>query len=79
VSGQPVTITVSGRSTFSYKTVDGSFTFSNAKADGTAVLKVNGVTATTIPLDMDTKPVKYTCDGNSMTHETDLATTQLSK
>jgi hypothetical protein len=79
VSGQPVTITLSGTASFSYKTVDDSFTFSNTSADGEAVLKVNGVTTTTIPLDMDTKPAKYTCTSTTLTQTTDLATTEMRK
>lgn len=79
VSGQNVTITFTGSVTFSFKTVDGSFTFSNVSPNGTATVKVNGTTTTSIPLDMDTKPAKYTCNGNSMTQSTDLATTEMSK
>lgn len=79
VSGQNVTITFTGSVTFSFKTVDGSFTFSNVSPNGTATVKVNGATTTSIPLDMDTKPAKYTCSGNTMTQSTDLATTEMSK
>jgi hypothetical protein len=79
VSGQNVTITFTGSVSFSFKTVDGSFTFSNVSPNGTATVKVNGTTTTSIPLDMDTKPAKYTCSGNTMTQSTDLATTEMSK
>ena len=79
VSGQNVTITFTGSVTFSFKTVDGSFTFSNPSPSGTATVKVNGATTTSIPLDMDTKPAKYTCDGNKLTQSTDLATVEMSK
>jgi hypothetical protein len=76
---QTVTITFVGKSTFSYKTNDGSFTFSNPKSEGTATVKVNGSTTTSIPLDLDTKPAKYTCSANKLTQSTDLATVELSK
>jgi hypothetical protein len=79
VEGQPVTITLTGKASFSYKTTDNTITYSNPSADGEAVLKVNGVVTTTIPLDMDTKPNSYTCSGSSMTLTTDLATTELRK
>jgi hypothetical protein len=79
VSGQSVAITFTGSVSFSYKTSDGSFTFSNPSANGTATVKVNGTTTTTIPLDMDTKPAKYECSGNSLTQTTDLATVEMSK
>jgi hypothetical protein len=79
VSGQSVTITFTGSVTFSFKTVDSSFTFSNPSPNGTATVKVNGTTTTAIPLDMDTKPAKYTCAGNRLTQSTDLATTELSR
>jgi hypothetical protein len=79
VSGQNVTITFTGSVTFSFKTVDGSFTFSNVSPNGTVTVKVNGTTTTSIPLDMETTPAKYTCSGNTMTQSTDLATVELSK
>lgn len=79
VSGQSVAITFTGSVSFSYKTSDGSFTFSNPSANGTATVKVNGATTTTIPLDMDTKPARYECSGTSLTQTTDLATVQMSK
>jgi hypothetical protein len=79
VSGQSVAITFTGSATYSFKTSDGSFTFSNPSANGTATVKVNGTTTTTIPLDMDTKPAKYECSGNSLTQTTDLATIEMSK
>lgn len=79
ISGQNVNITFTGSISYSFKTVDGSFTFSNVKPNGTATVKVNGVQTTSIPLDMETTPSKYECNGNTMTQSTDLATTELSK
>jgi hypothetical protein len=79
VSGQSVNITFTGSVTYSFKTSDGSFTFSNVSPNGTATVKINGVTTTTIPLDMDTKPSKYECSGDTMTQSTDLATVEMSK
>jgi hypothetical protein len=79
MSGQNVAITFTGSVTFSFKTSDGSFTFSNPSANGTATVKVNGTTTTSIPLDMDTKPAKYECGGNTLTQSTDLATVEMSK
>jgi hypothetical protein len=67
LEGQPVTITLSGNISFDYTTADNTLTYSNVTADGSAELKVNGVTSTTIPLDTDAKPAKYTCSGNNMT------------
>jgi hypothetical protein len=78
-SGQSVAITFTGSATYSFKTSDGSFTFSNPKANGTATVKVNGTTTTSIPLDMDTKPAKYECADNTLTQSTDLATVEMSK
>jgi hypothetical protein len=79
MSGQPVVIKFTGKITFNFRTVDRSMTFSNVKADGEAVVSVSGVTTTTVPLDEDTKPAKYTCSGNSLVQETDLATTEMRK
>lgn len=79
VSGQSVTITFTGSATFNFKTVDGSFTFSNPVANGSAAVKVNGTQTTSIPLTMDTKPAKYTCSGNRLTQTTDLATIEMTK
>jgi hypothetical protein len=80
MSGQPVTITFSGKITYNFKTVDGSMTFSNVKPQGEAVVSVSGVETTTVPLDEDdTKPAKYTCAGGTLTQETDLATTEMRK
>jgi hypothetical protein len=79
VEGQPVTITLTGKASFSYKTVDNTITYSNPSAEGQAVLRVNGEVTTAIPLDFDTKPNSYECSGSSMTLTTDLATTELRK
>jgi hypothetical protein len=79
ISGQSVTITFSGTVTFSFKTVDKAITYSNPSANGEAVVKVNGTTTTSIPLDMDTKPSSYECSSGSLTLSSDLVTTELRK
>jgi len=79
VSSQSVTITLTGSTKFSYKTVDKTVTYSNESASGEAVLRINGAVTTSVPLDLDLKPDSYTCSGSSLTLNTDLATTELRK
>jgi hypothetical protein len=79
VSGQPVTIVFTGKITFNFKTVDGSMTFSNVKPEGTATVTVSGTQTTSEPISSDATPTSYTCSGNSLTQQTELATTKLRK
>jgi hypothetical protein len=67
LDSNPVTITLKGNITFDYTTANNTITYSNVKADGSAELKIDGETTTSIPLDTDAKPAKYTCNGKSMT------------
>jgi hypothetical protein len=79
MSGQSVTITVTGSAKFSYKTVDNTITYSNMSESGELVYRVNDTVTDTIPLDLDTAPNGYTCSGSSLTLTTDLTTTELRK
>jgi hypothetical protein len=79
VDGESVTITLTGTVSFSYKTVDKAITYSNVSENGEAILKVNGTTTTSQPLDVDPTPNGYTCSGSGLTLTTDLTTTELRK
>jgi hypothetical protein len=67
-SGQTVTISlkVSGTINFEYRTNNGAMSFTNVQAHGSAVATVNGQEVGSQPLDGDSNPANYTCDGDVM-------------
>jgi hypothetical protein len=77
VNGQSVTVTFTGGYKYNFSTVDGTMTYSNVRANGTAAVAVNGRETTRAPLNNESVPTKYTCSGNSLVYDTELIHTEL--
>ena len=79
VAGIRVELVFKGTISYDFATSNGSITFSNVQADGTATLYQGGVEATSQPLNSDTTPSKYTCEGDKLVQNTELADIEMAR
>jgi hypothetical protein len=70
-----IKLQVTGSITFEYRTDNSTFSFRNMKATGSAVAFLNGTQVPgSQPLEPDTNPATYTCNGDSMKHTNSVYT-----
>jgi hypothetical protein len=70
-----IKLKIDGKITFDYRTDNKTFSFSNMKATGSAVGFLNGQPLPgNQPLEPDTNPASYTCDGSNMKHTNSVYT-----
>lgn len=79
VNGVGVQLVVRGRITFEYRTVNGTVTFNNSKAEGSTTLTVPGVTATSRPLQANEDPARYTCSRDTLKEVTSVRAVELTR
>jgi hypothetical protein len=77
--GHTYTLDVSGTATYTIRTANGTVTFSATSADGTIAGSLDGISVTSVPLSINTDPVKYTCSGSTATEHTDNFDATLTK
>jgi hypothetical protein len=66
-NGHRLEITVRGTVRGTIRTANGTITFQDMSADGTATAAVDGAAVTSLPLTPGTDPVSYTCTGDTAT------------
>jgi hypothetical protein len=76
---QPIELTVTGTVTFDYRTNNGAVSYSNMKAHGNLAMTVGGVASTSLPLEVDDTPAKYTCSGDSLELDATLQTVKYTR
>jgi hypothetical protein len=79
LKGQKIELTVDGKITFGYRTLTGTVAFSDVNAQGNATMKVDGVLATSVPLEADNDPATYTCTDGTLKETTSLRTVSMTR
>ncbi|WP_326550710.1 hypothetical protein [Micromonospora sp. NBC_01813] len=77
VSGVTVTLTLAGQVTYRYRAVDGTVSFTDVNALGTATLSAPGITPAEQPLTADFDPANYECTGDTLTQSTSSYTVRM--
>jgi hypothetical protein len=76
-SSVEIKLKITGSITFSYRTNNNTFSFSDMKASGSAIGFLDGQQIPgSQPLEPDANPASYTCSGNDMTHTNPVYTVQ---
>lgn len=79
-NGKSIKLQLDGTVEFGFTARDGTLSFKNLRANGTAKAFVDGEqVGTDDPLTGSDDPAKYTCSGSTLTQSTDLYETQLTK
>ncbi|WP_203904234.1 lipocalin family protein [Virgisporangium aliadipatigenens] len=78
-NGSTVELRVSGSYTFTYATVNNTFTTKDLKVDGTVTYYVNGAQTTSEALSIDEQPSTYTCSGDKLTQSSSLYSVEMTR